>query len=409
MTVPEGWKLATLGSISISKPEYGANVAKSDFNPDWPRYIRITDINSHGRLNSDFVSIKPKDADQYILSRGDFLLARSGATVGKSYLYKKVDGLCAFAGYLIRFRIDEYKAEPEYIAQYFLSQPFWGWVSRIAREGAQPNINAREYSSIKMILPPLPEQKKIAEILSSVDEAIQATRETIEQTKRVKKGLLQELLTRGIGHTQFKQTEIGEIPEEWEVSRLECVSTRSSGTTPNRGQTRYYTKSEGYAWVKTLDLNDRLITLTDERVTESALKENNLVLNPPGTVMVAMYGGFKQIGRSGILGIFAATNQAICSIHLHNSVLPIFCNFWLVGRRYLWRWFAASSRKDPNITKNDVGGFPIVIPPLPEQEKIAEILSSVDERIQSEQTKMKELEQVKRGLMQDLLTGKVRV
>ena len=84
-------------------------------------------------------------------------------------------------------------------------------------------VSVAEIKKLSMTRPPLPEQKKIAAILSSVDQAINATQAVIDQTRKVKEGLLQDLLTRGIGHTRFKQTEVGEIPEGWEISTLGAV------------------------------------------------------------------------------------------------------------------------------------------------------------------------------------------
>ena len=271
-------------------------------------------------------------------------------------------------------------------------------------------INGKELRNLHILIPPLPEQKKIAAILSSVDDAIRATQAVIDQTHRVKQGLMQQLLSRGIRHTRFKQTEIGEIPEEWDVVQLSDVGTLSSGSTPLRREKSYFCNAGGHYWVKTMDLTDGIVLQTDEKITDKALAETSCKLNSPGTIMIAMYGGFKQIGRTGILKTSAATNQAICCIDLNrNRASPEFCNIWLVGNRYRWKTIAASSRKDPNITKKDVSQFPLPLPTIEEQQNIVTIFQSLDDQLFSAESELQLLKLLKRGLMQDLLTGRVRV
>lgn len=207
------------------------------------------------------------------------------------------------------------------------------------------------------------------------------------------------------GNIKFKQTKIGKIPEDWSFTNIGSVAALSSGSTPLRSNPSYFCTIGGYAWVKTMNLTGSNVYETDERITDLALNQTSCRLNPPETIMVAMYGGFNQIGRTGILKVEAATNQAICCIDVDkNKLNPDYCNIWLIANRWRWKNIAASSRKDPNITKEDVRAFPIVLPPLPEQKKIAAILSSVDEAIAKTQAVIDQTHKVKQGLLQQLLT-----
>jgi len=157
--------------------------------------------------------------------------------------------------------------------------------------------------------------------------------------------------------------------------------------------------------VKTLDLNNGEIFNTDEQITEEALKETSCSIFPVGTVLVAMYGGFNQIGRTGLLKVPAAINQALSGLVLDSKkVSPEFLINYLNGNVKVWKKFAASSRKDPNITREDVCGFPVLIPPLPEQKKIASILTSVDEVIKNTQKQIDKLQDLKKATMNELLT-----
>jgi type I restriction enzyme S subunit len=243
-----------------------------------------------------------------------------------------------------------------------------------------------------------------------VDEAIRATEDVIEQTRRVKEGLLQELLTKGIGHTRFKKTPIGEIPEGWEVKRLDGLCKIVSGATPYRETSEYF-RNGTIPWVKTLDLDGTILFETDEKITELALRETSCRMLPAGTVMCAMYGGFRQIGRTGILGVDGATNQAIAALTIRDKSLiePKFLNCSLIAGRPRWKTVAASSRKDPNITRQDVCGFRIALPPLKEQTAITDGVGALNETLWKNAAHLESLLHSKQGLLQDLLTGKVRV
>ena len=216
-------------------------------------------------------------------------------------------------------------------------------------------------------------------------------------------------ITKDKKQTAYQDTPIGKIPADWEVKKIKDIGNLSSGTTPSRSNKAYY--SEGtIPWVKTTDLNNSVIFDTEEKITEKAIRETSLKVYSKETVLVAMYGGFNQIGRTGILGVEATTNQALSAICVNkNEIDAMFLLYWLNAKVGLWKNFAGSSRKDPNITGKDVGDFPIVKPPLPEQKRIAEVLSTWDKAIQLTEQLIRQKEQRKKWLMQNLLTGKMRL
>lgn len=151
----------TFSKVMIDKPMYGAGY-KSKKSPDEIRYIRITDINEDGSLNNDFVSAEQYD-DKYLLKSKDFLIARSGNTVGKTFLYDEKVGKAIFAGYLIRFRFDETQVNLEYLLAYTKCSIFKQWVANNMRVSGQPNINSQQYMNASLILPPMEIQQQIAE------------------------------------------------------------------------------------------------------------------------------------------------------------------------------------------------------------------------------------------------------
>lgn len=199
------------------------------------------------------------------------------------------------------------------------------------------------------------------------------------------------------------------VPEGWSITKLEEISEIRSGSTPLRSKGERYFSNDGIPWVKTLDLNNARIEDTEEKITDLALQETSCSVFPVDTVLVAMYGGFNQIGRTGVLGMPAAINQALSALIIDNSkALSQYVLYFLNGNVKRWKQFAASSRKDPNITQSDVKNFAILLPPLAEQEKIAEILSTWDHTIEQTERLKANAETHKQALMQQLLTGKKR-
>ena len=158
------YPLTPLGKLLIEKPQYGANERAINGNPETDiRYIRITDIHAYGNLlNDDWKTAENVD-EKYLLEEGDILFARSGATAGKSFAYKTEFGKAILAGYLIRFRFDETQINPLFVRYYTQTQIYKFWVRLIQRAAAQPNINAEEFKSFRIPLPPLEVQNRIVE------------------------------------------------------------------------------------------------------------------------------------------------------------------------------------------------------------------------------------------------------
>ena len=168
------YKTKHLSSFLRLLPQYGANeVGIERHLPDEPRYIRITDIDEDGLLKQDKGETATTVESKYLLSNNDLLIARSGATVGKSYIHKteRVSYPCFFAGYMIRFIINEEKINPDYVFAYTQLPIYDRWVSAIQRVTAQPNINAEEYRSLEIPIPPSNIQAKIVDKMDVAYEA----------------------------------------------------------------------------------------------------------------------------------------------------------------------------------------------------------------------------------------------
>ena len=198
-----------------------------------------------------------------------------------------------------------------------------------------------------------------------------------------------------------------EFKDEWIESKIGENFNVTSGTTPLRSEQSYFANPSIY-WVKTTDLNNGIIKSTEEKISKIALAKTSLKILPKNTVFVAMYGGFNQIGRTGILSVEATCNQALSAIYPNENFNPYFVLTYLNHKVDDWKNFAASSRKDPNITKNDVLSFPIIYPTLTEQTKIAEFLSAVDDKISQLSRQLELLNQYKKGVMQKIFSQEIR-
>jgi type I restriction enzyme S subunit len=189
------WEEKKLGEVLMSHPEYGLNEAAVPFSENLPIYIRITDISEDGKfLGDQKVSVDKEVTEKDYLNEGDIVLARTGASVGKSYKYRREDGRLVFAGFLIRLKPNEHKILSELLFQFLSTNRYWKWVSFISQRSGQPGINSNEYSSLVIPLPQtIQEQQKIAETLSSTDTLITAQAARIAQLKKHKKGLMQGL------------------------------------------------------------------------------------------------------------------------------------------------------------------------------------------------------------------------
>ena len=314
--------------------------------------------------------------------------------------------------------LNDEKVNGGFFLAVFRSDSFQARIKENSHGGAMQNLVGMDvFRKTLFQLPTKAEQEAIAEALSDADALIETLEQLIAKKRHLKQGAMQELLTGkrrlpGFADATIgnKQTEVGLIPEDWELSTLGDLCVTSSGTTPARVLFDRYYRNGSVHWVKTLDLNNSEILDTDELVTTKAIEETSLRTYSLGTVLIAMYGGFNQIGRTGLLRIPAAVNQAITAVQPRVSkLLPEYLLATLNFKVGYWKAVASSSRKDPNITGRDICAFPIAYPCRPEQEAIAEVLSDMDTEIDALETKLAKARQLKQGMMHVLLTGQVRL
>jgi len=280
-------------------------------------------------------------------------------------------------------------------------------LDQFASKTTHPIITQTFLNNFLIHLPPLEEQKRIAKILGVVDSVIAKTGEVIAKTERLKKGLMQTLLTRGIGHKEFKDTEIGRIPKDWEVVKIvdACAKVKAGGT-PLTSKKEYYNGDIPFVKIEDLANAQKYLKNTLITITKAGLENSSAWLVPPKSILLAMYG---SIGAMAINEIPVATNQAILGIVPKEEKTDVEFIYYLLN--FLTPHFARHAKQttQANLTAEIVREFKIPIPPILEQRKIAEILSTVDKKLEFEKNEKAKLERIKLGLMDLLLTGKIRI
>jgi len=266
-------------------------------------------------------------------------------------------------------------------------------------------LNQEQMKKIKIPLPPLPEQKTIAHILSTIDEAIQKTDEIIEKTDRLKKGLMQELLTKGIGHKEFKDTEIGRIPKEWEVVKLKSIGEFQYGITASATK-----KDTGLKLLRITDITDEGIKWKEVPYCDIAKAEFDKYELKVGDVLFARIGA--TTGKTCYIDrpVKAVFGSYLIRFKPKIQLNSQFLYFYTQSPFY---WNQVNRVKEGQLKKGlntkTLGHLLFILPPISEQQKITEILSTVDKKLEIERKRKEKLERIKKVLMDLLLTGKIRV
>lgn len=193
----EGWVELSLGECLIRNPEYGINAPATAYLDTLPTYLRITDISENGKfLSENKVSVNHPLSEHFYLKKGDLVFARTGASVGKTYLYDENDGKLVFAGFLIRVAVNPEKLNPILLKNLTETKKYWDWVKLMSMRSGQPGINGNEYKQFPFYLPStMEEQNRIATILDDMDTEIVSLGNKLDKAKQIKQGMMQQLLT----------------------------------------------------------------------------------------------------------------------------------------------------------------------------------------------------------------------
>ncbi len=419
---PSDWEYGKLSDLTEKEKDivagpFGSNLVVNDYRTEGVPIIRLQNIERNFFINKNIRFISKEKAEElkyHSYQPDDLVLAKLGDPIGKTCRIPKNFPAGIVVADVVRIRTSTKKSDSRYI-EYVLNSEFCERQLIKEKIGTtRPRVNLKQIRNLGFPIPPKPEQQKIASILTNVDNLIQKTDNSIKKTKLLKKGLEQNILTKGIGHTRFKKVkwlfrkEI-EIPDEWNWEKIYEVFDLRSGSTPSRSERKYF---EGnIPWVTSTDLNRGIITNTLEKISDKAVQDTNLRIYPKGTFLIAIYGleAKGTRGKCGILGMDSTINQA-CMVFLDSGILdPRFLfHFYLQFGEKIDFAFAQGT-KQQNLSENTLKFLKIPIPTKDEQQQIVSILSSLDSKIEKLERCQGLLKNFKKGLMQKLLTGQIRV
>ena len=403
--IPSDWEFKSLKDICYIKGRIGwQGLRKDEFISEGP-YL-ITGINfDRGKIiwNECYhiTNERYEQAPEIQLKVGDVLMTKDG-TIGKLLYVDNLPDKASLNSHLFVMRPINDSFISKYFYYHLQSKKFKKYIDNNKTGSTMPAITQAAMEKYKLILPPLEEQERIASILSIVDERIDNVDALIEKNKELKKGLMQTLLTKGIGHTKFKKTEIGEIPEEWEVVKLGEVCDFKQGFQIPRSEQILECK-EGY--IRYLYITDFFSDNNKLFIKES----RKYYYIEPRDIAIANTGNTCGKAFRGATGV------------LSNNMFKIFNDKNRISDNYLWSYLNSdyywnelskyfNTAGQPHVGHKNMSQLKIAIPnKLIEQEKIASILSEVDKKIDDYENKKQKLEELKKGLMQQLLTGRIRV
>jgi len=411
--IPSSWKLMSLEEINIPNSSISYGVVQpgpEDFNGI--QFIRGGDI-KEGKISKDLRTISKAISESYsrtLLKGGEILISLVGYPGECAVVPKSLKG-ANIARQVGIIRLTE-NNDKFFIRQY-LSSPI-GKKNLLGNlvGSAQQVINLNMLRKVQIPLPSLPEQQKIAEILSAVDDKIDVIDQQIIETQALKKGLMQRLLTKGIGHTEFKDSPLGMIPKSWEIVKCDSIADITSSKRVYLSDYTdfgipFFRGKEITQLAKGEKLND-LVYIKEDTFIEfknrfGAPKEGDILITAVGTIgSIYMVNStdnfyFKDGNLMWLRKIDSRLNRQFITHYFRSIIFQNLIDIISSG----------SSQKALTIVKFKL--LPAVIPPLDEQKKISEILDCVYEKVSVLEEKKTYYQELKQGLMQQLLKGKIRV
>jgi type I restriction enzyme S subunit len=348
--------------------------------------------------------------ERFRLRAGDLLMCEGGE-VGRCAIWKAELGECFYQKALHRLRPRDERAYVPFIAHWF--EHNFRHLDTFKHEHGKTTIAhlpKERLEKLSVTLPPLPEQKKIAAVLSSVDAAIEKTEAVIAQLQVVKKAMMEQLLTKGLPgrHTRFKQTELGEIPEEWEVVSLGSAGEWLSGGTPSKNDPHLW--SGQIPWVSPKDMKIPRIGNAEDHVHPDAIG-NGTRLVPPDTLLMVVRGMILAHTFPVCLTTAPVTfNQDIKALRPSDDFEPEFLLFWLQhAQAKVLEITEVANHGTKRIPTEQLHSTLMPCPPRTTQKAIVSALKAIDLTTESSRSEKQRLIAVKSSLSSSLLSGELRV
>jgi type I restriction enzyme, S subunit len=411
--MPASWQLARLGDLfetqlgKMLSPKAKTGISPRPYlrnaNVQWGR-IQTEDL-----LEMDF---SPQEQAKFRLVPGDLLICEGGE-VGRAALWHGEMGECYFQKAIHRLRPTDGRMENEFLLYHFMNafllQDTYGTQGTETTIAHLPAVKLR---ALQLPVPPIEEQRAIANVIRTVQRAKEAAEAVVAAVRQLKRSLLRHLFTYGpipvdqAERVLLKETEVGPIPEHWRLAKIGEVARLSTGTTPSTQRSDYYKGTVPF--IKTGEIANNRISRSETHVSEPAVRDYNLKLYPPGTVLLAMYGQGKTRGQAGLLGIEATTTQNTAAIVPSGELQPEYLWQFLLGQYERLRGTGMHGHIS-HLNLRYVRDYPIPIPPKTVQGEICTALAAADAKNTAEQSRVDALDTLFKTLLRDLMTGRVRV
>jgi type I restriction enzyme S subunit len=390
--IPEDWDLANLGSFSFI-----TKLAGFEYSLHFNSYkdggniivVRGTNITNNKLDLSDVKNIPEETSNKLIRSklfRDDLVFAYVG-TIGPIFLVQE-DNRFHLGPNTCKITVDK-NNEPKFIFHYFTSHFLLKEISERTSIGAQPSLSMGKIRSFRILLPPTKsEQAAIATALSDADALIRSLEKLIEKKRAIKQGAMQELL---------------KPKEGWVVKRLGAVCIFFSGGTPSTSVQSFY--GGNIPWITSSDLNKTIIEDVEGRITKKGLENSSSKMVNAGTLLVALYGA--TAGVTAITEIEAAINQAVLAVIPKED--DNFFLFYQLTKLKNWILSTFIQGGQGNLSGNIFKELELEFPEIHEQKRIAKVLSEMDSEISALEQKLTKCKMLKQGMMQELLTGRIRL
>lgn len=395
--IPEDWDVSALGGLIDLLT--GFPFPSKGYSQSGIRLLRGSNVKRNRTdWSDDLTQYWPEvagDIRRYLLRSGDIVVAMDGSLVGRSFTVLKNDDVPALLLQRVA-RIRSEMASQAYLKEWICSQYFTEHCDAVKTTTAIPHISPTDINNFRIPLPPTQaEQEAIAGALSDADALIESLEQLVAKKRQIKHGAMQELLT--------GQKRLPGFTGEWETKRLGELGTYFSGGTPNTSVPEYY--GGEIPWITSSDCNAGRITSVAGRITPAGVASSATKWIKAGTVLMALYGA--TAGVVAVSEIDATINQAVLAIVLHHPV-PEFM-FQKLGMMKEWIIATYTQGGQPNLSGAIVKSIELKLPHPTEQQAIAAILSDMDAGIAAMEVKLAKARLVKQGMMQELLTGRIRL
>jgi type I restriction enzyme S subunit len=405
VVIVDGWEEVRLGDLGCCLRGVSYDPRNDLSDGDSVTTVRLLRSNNvqQSLLGFDdvqFVS-EARVSDEQMLRPGDIVVCMangSKALVGKSGVFRRVERQrYTFGAFMGCFRTDRSKAAPLFVRYLFLTKAYQDYINNLLAGSAINNLAPSSIESLKFSVPPLEEQAAIAEALSDADAAIEALDALIAKKRDVKQAAMQQLLT--------GRTRLPGFSDGWSAAPLGTLAKMRSGGTPPTSVSSYYGGDIPWASISDMSSSGKYLSSTERTITEAGLANSPAVVFPRGVLLYAMYA---SIGECCVSTNPMATSQAILGIECSSRLDVEFLYYMMQYRR---AEIARSGQQgtQANLNAQMVRDTVVALPPMDEQEAITGVLSDMDSEIEALVAERDKMRLVKQGMMQELLSGRVRL